>query len=169
MERLPARAVSVPIDRRRLFQGFAILGAVSAYATIVLGGTVRGMDAGLACPDWPLCHGSAVPDLGRADVAVEYAHRLVAAFTSLFILLTMILAFLWFRSDRRLVTVSFMTFALLVAQIAFGAFTITSELDVAVVTAHLAVGTATLAFAVMVALFSLRSGGGGVAEAAATP
>lgn len=146
----------VSVDRRRLFRIIAILAAASAYATIVLGGTVGAMGAGLACPDWPLCHGSIVPDLSRADIAIEYAHRLMAALTSLFILLTLILSVAWFRSEPRLVTLSIVAFALLATQIGFGALTITSGPDVraAVVTIHLALGAATLAAAVIVALLS---------------
>src|SRR5213596_2982238 len=67
----------MPIDRRRLLQMIAIAGAICAYTTIVLGGTVRGMGAGLACQDWPLCKGHVVPDLRDPLVAIEYAHRLV--------------------------------------------------------------------------------------------
>lgn len=158
----------MPTDRRRLFQVVAILGAVSAYATIVVGGTVRGMGAGLACPDWPLCNNSIVPDLRRADIAIEYTHRLVAALTSLFVLLTMVFAFLWFRSEVRLVTLSFMTFAILVAQVAFGALTITSSLDWIVVTIHLALGTATFASALILALVSLWPPGDRAAERSST-
>ena len=143
------------INRKRLFRILAVLAAVTAYATIVLGGTVRGMDAGMACPDWPLCNGSIVPELGNPSVAVEYTHRLVAALTSLFILLTFVLSLLWFRSDLRLVASSAVTFALLVAQVLVGAVTISTGNDVAVVTVHLAVGTATLAFALVVALVAL--------------
>lgn len=149
------------LDRRRLFQIFAVLAAIFAYATIVLGGTVRGMGAGLACPDWPLCNNSIIPNLGDPLIAVEYAHRLVAALTAVFVLLTMVVAFLWFRSEMRLVTLSFIAFAVLVAQIAFGALTITSSLDWVVVTIHLALGTATLAFALMVALLALFRPAGG--------
>lgn len=143
------------LNRRRIFQHMAIAATVCAYATIVLGGTVRGMGAGLACPDWPLCNNSVVPDLGDPLVAVEYAHRLVAALTSLFLLLTMAFALLWFRSELRLVTLSFMAFAILVTQVAFGALTITSSLDWVVVTIHLALGTATMAAALILALVSL--------------
>lgn len=150
------RRDSVMRDRRRWLQILAILAAITAYATIVLGGTVRGMGAGLACPDWPLCNNSVIPNLGDPLVAVEYTHRLVAALTSLFVLLTMVLSLLWFHSEMRLATLSFMTFAVLSAQVAFGALTITSALDWVVVTIHLALGTATLAFALTVALLSLR-------------
>ena len=143
-------------DRKRFYQVVAILAAVCAYATIVLGGTVRGMDAGLACPDWPLCHGSIVPNLGDSSVAVEYAHRLVAAVTSLSILLTVVLAILWHRTELRLVVLSSVTFGILVAQVGLGALTISSNLDWVIVTIHLALGTATFASALLVAVLALR-------------
>ena len=133
----------------------AILGAVFAYATIVVGGTVRGMGAGLACPDWPLCNGSVVPDLADTGILVEYVHRLVATLTGIFVLSTVVAAAVWFRSQMRIVTLSVMSFAILATQVAVGALTITSENDWVVVTVHLALGTATLAAAIIVALVSL--------------
>lgn len=142
-------------DRRRFLQIVALLGALSAYTTIVLGGTVRGMGAGLACPDWPLCHGSVVPNLADPLVAVEYAHRLAAAVTSLCLLLTFALALVWFRSESRLVILSFLTLAILASQVAIGALTITSSLDWVIVTVHLALGTATFASALVVTVVSL--------------
>ena len=81
---LPPHEIPMPIDRRRFLQVVAILGALCAYATIIVGGTVRGMGAGLACPDWPLCNGSVVPDLADTGIFVEYVHRLVAALTGMF-------------------------------------------------------------------------------------
>ena len=145
----------MPIDRRRLLQVVAILGAVCAYTTIVVGGTVRGMNAGLTCPDWPLCNGSVVPNLADTGILVEYIHRLVAALTGIFMLSTLIAAVLWFRPEMRIVTLSIMSFAILVTQVAVGALTITSDNDWVVVTIHLALGTATLASALIVALVSL--------------
>jgi cytochrome c oxidase assembly protein subunit 15 len=133
----------------------AILATIFAYATIVLGGTVRGMGAGLACPDWPLCNGSLVPNLGDPGVLVEYVHRLVAVLTGLFVLFTLLAAALWFRSEMRLVTWSVVSFAVLATQVAAGAITITTENDPAIVTLHLALGTATLAAALIVAMVSL--------------
>ena len=145
----------MPIDRKRLLQIVAILGAACAYATIVVGGTVRGLGAGLACPDWPLCNGSVVPDLADSGILVEYVHRLVAALTGLFMLSTLLIALIWFRAEMRIVTLSVMSFAILVTQVIIGALTIASGNDWAVVTIHLALGTATLASALIVALVSL--------------
>lgn len=144
------------IDRRRFLQTLAILGAVSAYATIIVGGTVRGIPgAGVSCPDWPLCNGSFVPNLADARILIEYVHRLIAALTGMFILSTLVASLVWFRSDLRIVTLSIMSFAILVTQVAVGALTITSENDWVVVTIHLALGTATLAAALIVAMVSL--------------
>ena len=144
------------IDRRRFLQTLAILGAVFAYATIIVGGTVRGIPgAGVSCPDWPLCNGSIVPNLADARILIEYVHRLIAALTGLFMLSTLIAALLWFRSEMRIVRLSIMSFAILVTQVAVGALTITSDNNWVVVTIHLALGTATLAAALIVAMVSL--------------
>jgi heme a synthase len=142
------------IDRRRSLQIVALLGAVFAYTTIVLGGTVSGLDAGRACPDWPLCHGSLVPNLANPLVAVEYAHRLAAALTTLFLFVTFLVSVLWFRSERWLVTLSVAALAILVTQVGFGALAIMSNLDWAIVTVHLALGTATFATSLSVTLLA---------------
>lgn len=111
--------------------------------------------AGVSCPDWPLCNGSIVPNLADARILIEYVHRLIAALTGMFILSTLVASLVWFRSDLRIVTLSIMSFAILVTQVAVGALTITSENDWVVVTIHLALGTATLAAALIVAMVSL--------------
>lgn len=52
---------------------------VALVALVVIGGATRVMEAGLACPDWPLCYGSLLP--GRQmnlQVFLEWFHRLDA-------------------------------------------------------------------------------------------
>lgn len=147
------------LDRRRVHRVVALLGALGAYVTIVLGGTVRGVGAGLACPDWPLCHGSLIPNLADQAIAIEYAHRLAAAFTSACLLLTFAFAVLWFRPHTRLVVLSLTTLAILATQVVIGALTITSGLDWVIVTTHLALGTATFASALTVAIVAWWSPG----------
>src|SRR2546426_9782055 len=65
---LPPRGIPMPIDRRRLLQVVAVPRAVFAYPPIVLGGTVPGMNAGRACPEWPLGQRSGVPNRAHPGI-----------------------------------------------------------------------------------------------------
>jgi cytochrome c oxidase assembly protein subunit 15 len=141
------------LDRRRVFQIVVIAAALAAYLTIVIGGDLTASDAGFACQDsWPFCPGGVIPDLSQPGVAIEFTHRVVAFATSLLILATLILAFLWFRKDRRIFPLSVTTFLILFAQVLLGMVTVQTRLDPSVVTAHLAIGTATFAVALVLAV-----------------
>ena len=143
-------------NRRRVFELMAVASAVVTYATVIVGGTVRSAGAGMGCgPDWPFCNGSVIPDLSNPDVAIEFSHRVVAFATGIVVLLTLVLAFLWYRADRRILFLSLSTFLLVVAQALLGAVTVQTGLNSAVVTFHLAVGTATFAAALALALVTL--------------
>ena len=156
------------MDRRRIFQIVVIAGALAAYLTIVVGGDLTASEAGFACQDsWPFCPGGIIPDLSQPGVAIEFTHRVIAFATSLLILATLILAFLWFRRDRRIFSLSVTTFVLLFAQVLLGMVTVQSRLDPLVVTAHLAIGTATFAAALVLAVvLSLTRPSRSTAEAA---
>ncbi len=106
---------------------------------IALGGSVRAMDAGLACPDWPLCFGQFVPDF-HPQVYFEFIHRVVAGLVAI---LTAILAFGIFKRKeyprKARVLVSLMGLVLIV-QIVMGGLTVLKLLYFPVVTAHLFLG-----------------------------
>lgn len=153
------------MNRRRVYQVIALVAAIAAYTTIIVGGTVRADQAGMACPEWPLCQGSLIPNLSNPLIAIEYAHRAIAFTTSLLILVTLILTYLWYRRDVRLVVLSTASMVLLVSQVFFGMLTITSDLNDAVVTTHLALGTATFATALSLAVVSLMAPPKAAAEA----
>ena len=61
---------------RRLAAGYAVVVGVT-FCLIVLGALVRANDAGLACPDWPLCFGEVVPRM-NVKIAFEWGHRVLA-------------------------------------------------------------------------------------------
>lgn len=69
------------LDAKRLSRIAAVLVAVT-YCLLVFGSTVRANNAGLACPDWPLCFGEVIPTLD-IKVFLEWGHRVLAGFVSL--------------------------------------------------------------------------------------
>ena len=111
------------------------------FCLIALGGAVRAMDAGLSCPDWPLCFGKVIPQY-EIHVYFEFIHRVIAGIVAIS---TVTLAVLVFRSYRvPKITRRFFVAALavLAAQIIFGGLTVLKLLKYWVVTTHLALGMA---------------------------
>jgi heme a synthase len=93
-ERLQNR---LEISPRRYAQVTAV--ALAALALIVLtGSAVRLTDSGLGCPDWPRCHGGAVPPL-ESHAVIEYGNRLLTGFVGLAVIAASVLA--WFRKPFR--------------------------------------------------------------------
>ena len=70
----------------RNLRTLSVSGAVLTFSQSVLGAAVRHMDAGLVCPDVPLCLGQWVPPLQTATVAVHFGHR----FTGVLLLITLL-------------------------------------------------------------------------------
>jgi heme a synthase len=126
-----------------------------AFATLLLmavGSATRVMNAGLACPDWPLCYGQLVPTQQmNLQVFLEWFHRLDAGLIGLSTLLLVGSAW-WFRSQlpRWLPWATTFALGLIFIQGALGAFTVTELLRFDIVTAHL--GTALLFFITLLAI-----------------
>ena len=123
-----------------------------AFVVVVVGAYVRLSDAGLGCPDWPLCYGQPVPaDIADGDALAkawkEMGHRYLAGTLGLLIL---VLCFLSWRTRRspRLATAHL---ALVIFQATLGAWTVTMLLKPAIVTAHLLGGMAILALLALLA------------------
>ena len=120
-----------------------------AFATLLLmavGSATRVMNAGLACPDWPLCYGQLVPTQQmNLQVFLEWFHRLDAALIGLSTLGLASSAW-WLRRQLPgwLPWATTFAMSLILVQGALGAFTVTELLRFDIVTAHL--GTALLFF-----------------------
>jgi cytochrome c oxidase assembly protein subunit 15 len=58
--------------------------AIATLLLMAVGSATRVMNAGLACPDWPLCYGQLVPSKQmNLQVFLEWFHRLDAALIGL--------------------------------------------------------------------------------------
>ena len=123
---------------------------------IVLGGITTQSGSGMACPDWPLCFGELLPNL-TTTVLIEMSHRYLAMIVGFLILGTFIVSYRSYRSEKSLLTSYGIMLVLVVIQAYIGMLTVTSILDPAIVTIHLAVSTALFGFSVITALLSLRT------------
>lgn len=113
---------------------------IEVFILIAIGGSVRIMNAGLACPDWPLCFGEYIPDY-HPQVYLEFIHRVMAGLVSISVA---ILNFYIFRSKgpRALKAAAWLSLVILAGQIVFGGLTVRLLLSPAIVATHLFLGTA---------------------------
>tara|TARA_Y100001968_G_scaffold43888_1_gene33982 strand:- start:3744 stop:4670 length:927 start_codon:yes stop_codon:yes gene_type:complete len=133
------KATSLPRVHWRLAQLASHL-VVALIALVVVGGATRVMEAGLACPDWPLCFGSFLP--GRQmniQVFLEWFHRLDAFLVGIALLAQFVVSLIFRSKLPGWLVFSYGGLLLLVSmQGALGALTVLRLLPSLIVTAHLA-------------------------------
>ena len=114
---------------------------VALIALVVIGGATRVMEAGLACPDWPLCYGSFLP--GRQmnlQVFLEWFHRLDAFFVGIVLITQFAFSLYWAKTLPKWLPWIYGFLTLLVSLQGFlGALTVLQLLPSLVVMAHLVV------------------------------
>ncbi|HEY6061603.1 MAG TPA: heme o synthase [Gemmatimonadales bacterium] len=128
----------------------------ATFGLVLLGGYVGATEAGIACPDWPLCYGRILPAPGGA-AAVHMAHRFAAAGAGLLILITAVIAYRVERRRDDLQALTAVAVGLLVLQVLLGALNVEYRLAPGVTTSHLATAAALFAVLVMLAVLSGRS------------
>jgi cytochrome c oxidase assembly protein subunit 15 len=120
----------------------AVVTLVLTFIVMVVGAYVRLSDAGLGCPDWPLCYGRAIPDATEdARAWKEMGHRYLAGTLGMLIFVLVFAAWKTRQSPWLATAIG----ALVVLQATLGKWTVTMLLKPAIVVAHLAGGMALLA------------------------
>ena len=125
---------------------------VATLALMAIGSATRVMNAGLACPDWPLCYGKLVPMAQmNLQVFLEWFHRLDASLIGFGAIALMGLSW-WNRQELPswLPWASTFALGLIVFQGVLGGLTVTELLRFDIVTAHL--GTALLYFTTLLVI-----------------
>ena len=138
------------------FQNVAVSSPIGIYVLIVVGGITTQSGSGMACPDWPLCFGSLLPNL-NTTVLIEMTHRYLAMLVGFIILGTFIMAYRNHRNSKSLVMSSGIALVLVTIQGYIGMLTVTTTLDPAVVTIHLAVSTALFGVSVITAILAVKT------------
>jgi protoheme IX farnesyltransferase len=139
--RRPERGPQEVLARVR---GLALAASLATFALLVVGATVSAAGAGLACPDWPLCHGRLIPPL-EGLVLLEYGHRLLASAVGLMVAVLAVLVWRHAREQGGLVRLMAVLMALLAAQVGLGGATVLTSLMPVVVATHLLVAMSFLA------------------------
>jgi protoheme IX farnesyltransferase len=132
------------------FQKLAAWTLGTALLLVTIGVIVRATDAGLGCPDWPLCHGQLLPPLDDPKAWIEWVHRTVAAIIGFEIIGLAILAWVDHRDRRSLLLPSFGAVALVGFQAWLGRETVRLGNTGESVTAHLAAAMLLVALLVYV-------------------
>lgn len=139
---------------------------VALVALVVIGGATRVMEAGLACPDWPLCYGVLLP--GRhmnVQVFLEWFHRLDAFLVGLALVVLLVASIgLRRKLPSWLPWTALLAVGLVAVQGALGALTVTRLLAAPMVTAHL-----TTALLLLLLISGLDQGLNGEAQSQPRP
>lgn len=106
------------------------------FLLLVWGNIVAGLKAGLACPDWPLCHGEVVPPW-RWDIYVEFSHRVIGAIGGILLLILSIKRYKKYTGTIKAIPV--IALILLLVQVTLGGLVVLLHLPVNLTTTHFSI------------------------------
>jgi len=127
------------------FHRLALASVVATYVMVLMGVIVRSTGSGMGCPDWPLCHGQVIPDLGDTAAWLESIHRWWGVIMGFLVVGLVVLAFRTQRATRSLVVGSLAALVVVGFQAYLGKVTVQMSNSAETVTAHLATAMVLLA------------------------
>jgi cytochrome c oxidase assembly protein subunit 15 len=154
------------------FSKFSKIILVNIFLVIIAGGVVRMTQSGMGCPDWPKCFGRWVPPTSVDQLPVnykelyafkyvdtsfnpyhtwiEYINRLLGALLGLLLMIQFFWSIIYWRSDRRIVWLSFALLLLTGFQGWLGSKVVEANLEVVKVTTHMLVALVIAALSITI-------------------
>lgn len=129
---------------RRALRPFLFFVLLWTLALLLLGSVVHATESSLACPDWPTCFGSMMPEM-TGGVFWEHLHRLWAGALVLLFAGAVVLAQCAFPGRKDLFRLGLAGLGLLIVQSLLGGATVIYQLPDAISTSHLVLAFAFLA------------------------
>jgi len=148
-ESFAMNAISNDMILRRL----SVFTVITIYIQILIGATMRHTGAGLAIPDFPLAFGEIIPPIWSTAITIHFAHRMGGIIVTCLVLAIMSLALAHHRKNLELTRPAQLMLIVVLVQFMLGAWTVLSERQVSINTAHVATGS--LLFVISV-VFVLR-------------
>ncbi|TGN21004.1 COX15/CtaA family protein [Leptospira idonii] len=134
----------------KIYRYYTILSVLILF-NMIYGPLVRATDSGLACPDWPLCHGKFVPEW-TFHVFMEVSHRYYSGFLGILVLIGLIMILRNKKEKANLVLPASLSFFFLITQVILGGLTVTKLLHPTTVNLHLINAILLLTFCLSIAL-----------------
>ena len=110
------------------------------FCQILVGATMRHTGAGLAIPDFPWSFGRVIPPVWTVAIGVHYTHRIGAVVVSGIVIAILGHILAHHRGKQEFTRPALLLGATVLAQVALGAWTVLSQRQVNVNTAHVATG-----------------------------
>lgn len=126
------------------------------YGQIILGALVRHTGASVACPDLPFCYGMLWPIGLHPAAQLHMLHRWSAVLVALVVLSTCFFVLQQSAEESRLRFFALNAVLLVFLQIALGSASVLTQMNMAVVTGHLAGGVLLLGTAVTMCFLTRR-------------
>lgn len=86
--------------------------SVAIFLLLIAGALVVGLDAGLACSDWPLCNGHIIPPM-EGKIIIEYTHRMLSTTIGFMVLANVYMGWRHRKESPRAAKLTFVSLILL--------------------------------------------------------
>jgi cytochrome c oxidase assembly protein subunit 15 len=130
----------------------ALATAAAVFLQLLLGAVMRHTKSGLAIPDFPLAFGRILPPFETSKIAIHFSHRVGALVVSALVIWTVTRIMRHYRDAKKLFRPALLLICALITQLTLGAFTVWTQKDVIITTAHVATGALILGTSLFLAL-----------------